>query len=316
VIESTINDYMGRTFFWWTGVVEDRNDPLMLGRVRVRIVGIHSSYRTPSDETFEGCATDDLPWAMPLQAINNAAMNGIGESPTGMVEGTWVVGFSRDGEMCQDLIVLGVLGGIPESGPINEGFNDPNLIYPKSDFIGEADTNRLARGVSAGTIVEIKKDSRDKNISTADGGSWSEPETPFAAVYPFNHVMESESGHVSEVDDTKDAERLHEYHRSGSFSEIHPDGSRVVKVVGKDYEIVVQDKNVHISGNLNITIEGNANIYTKGDVVQKVDGNKTEEIGGNLTQNVSGKITQVAGDGVDIDGGPSIVQKADRIDLN
>lgn len=315
MIESTINEYMGRTFLW-TGVVEDRNDPLMLGRVRVRLVGIHSSYRTPSDETFEGCATEHLPWAMPLQPITSAAMNGIGSSPIGMVEGTWVVGFSRDGELYQDLIVMGTLGGIPQATPVNEGFNDPNLIYPKSEFIGEADTNRLARGVSAGTIVESKNASRDLNVLAADGGSWSEPESPFASVYPFNHVVESESGHISEVDDTENAERLHEYHRSGSFSEIHPDGSRVVKVVGDDYEIVIRDKNMHVKGNLNITIEGNANIYTKGDVVQKVDGNKSEEISGNLTQNVGGKISTNAGGGVEIDGGPSIVQKADRIDLN
>jgi hypothetical protein len=29
-------------FVWFTGVVEDRNDPEALGRVRVRCVGFHS----------------------------------------------------------------------------------------------------------------------------------------------------------------------------------------------------------------------------------------------------------------------------------
>ena len=29
-------------FTWWTGVVEDRVDPLKLGRCRVRILGYHS----------------------------------------------------------------------------------------------------------------------------------------------------------------------------------------------------------------------------------------------------------------------------------
>ena len=29
-------------FVWWQGVVEDRIDPLMLGRCRVRILGYHT----------------------------------------------------------------------------------------------------------------------------------------------------------------------------------------------------------------------------------------------------------------------------------
>ena len=29
-------------FVWWQGVVEDRDDPLKLGRCRVRIVGYHT----------------------------------------------------------------------------------------------------------------------------------------------------------------------------------------------------------------------------------------------------------------------------------
>ena len=38
-----IKNYMGRSgFVWWQGVVEDRKDPLKLGRCRVRILGFHS----------------------------------------------------------------------------------------------------------------------------------------------------------------------------------------------------------------------------------------------------------------------------------
>ena len=37
------NQFSGQTgFIWWIGVVEDRQDPLKLGRVRVRCVGWHS----------------------------------------------------------------------------------------------------------------------------------------------------------------------------------------------------------------------------------------------------------------------------------
>ena len=36
-------DFMGRDgFIWFAGVVEDRQDPLKLGRVRVRCLGYHT----------------------------------------------------------------------------------------------------------------------------------------------------------------------------------------------------------------------------------------------------------------------------------
>ena len=55
----------------YQGVVEDRNDPLSLGRVRIRFVGLHSEDKLK-------IKTEDLPWAYPVQPITSAAMNGIG----------------------------------------------------------------------------------------------------------------------------------------------------------------------------------------------------------------------------------------------
>ena len=91
----------------WFGVVEHRDDStaidgLKLGRVRVRVYGYHSAEIVEDNFSGEGIATNDLFWAYPIMPINNAGMNGIGHSPTGMVEGTNVVGFSRDGSAMQD----------------------------------------------------------------------------------------------------------------------------------------------------------------------------------------------------------------------
>ena len=37
------NNFLGKNnFIWFNGVVEDRNDPQKLGRLRVRCVGIHT----------------------------------------------------------------------------------------------------------------------------------------------------------------------------------------------------------------------------------------------------------------------------------
>ena len=107
-------------FVWWQGVVEDRHDPLFLGRCRIRILGWHTKDKSQ-------IPTESLPWAFPIQPITSAAQTGVGTSPTGPVEGTWVVGFFRDGEDGQEPVFFGTLGGIPsfESKiPSNEGFAD------------------------------------------------------------------------------------------------------------------------------------------------------------------------------------------------
>ena len=61
---------LGEDFIWWYGVVEDRADPLELGRVRVRCYGWHT-------DDLKEIPTDSLPWAQPIQDITSAALGGI-----------------------------------------------------------------------------------------------------------------------------------------------------------------------------------------------------------------------------------------------
>ncbi|WVX87478.1 baseplate hub subunit and tail lysozyme [Vibrio phage EniLVp02] len=246
-------------FVWWQGVVENRDDPLKLGRCQVRVLGIDSERKALDRD--RGIPTDMLRWMHPMQPITEAAMNGIGRSPTGLVNGTWVFGFFRDGDNCQDGVMMGTVGGIPQQvADPSEGFNDPDGVYPKADHIGEPDTNRLARNENIDkTVVKTKRDDVETNVQTRLH-SWNEPPTPYNTRYPYNKVTESESGHITEVDDTPGAERLHTMHRTGTFEEIHPDGSRVTKIVGDDFEIVKKDKNLYVKGALQITVDGFADI--------------------------------------------------------
>jgi len=284
------------------GVVEDRNDPMKLGRVRVRIYGIHSESNKPDDFTGSGIAVEDLPWAYPILPITSTGMNGIGETPLGPVEGTNVVGFSRDGKFMNDLVILGVIGGVPGESSKNKqasgvGFFDPNEQYPREDYLDEPDTNRLARGEKIDeTIVQQKTDGEKKGIPNANGtGTWDEKPNTYDAEYPFNHVKESESGHISEVDDTPGAERLHTYHRTGTFEEIGPDGSKMTKVVKDDYTIILGDNKVNIVGRCDVHIEGDASLYVKGNVEEQVDGNVNSVVGKNLSVNVADDTTVVTG---------------------
>ena len=76
-------------FIWWQGVVEDRDDPLLIGRCRVRILGYHTDDKND-------IPTESLPWAYPAMPINTKPNS----TPVGPNEGTWVMGFFRDGNDC------------------------------------------------------------------------------------------------------------------------------------------------------------------------------------------------------------------------
>ena len=91
-------------FIWFTGVVESRDDPDKLGRVRVRAVGYHT-------EDKDDIPTEDLPWAWVMNPTTVPSMNGMGETPPFLVEGSWVLGFFRDPPLLQEPIILGSLPG-------------------------------------------------------------------------------------------------------------------------------------------------------------------------------------------------------------
>ena len=92
--------------FWFTGVVEDRSDPENMGRVKVRIHGVHTENKTL-------LPTKDLPWSHVLMPVTSASLAGIGVSATGILNGSWVVGYYIDGEDMQENIILGTLPSKP-----------------------------------------------------------------------------------------------------------------------------------------------------------------------------------------------------------
>ena len=329
-------------FVWFVGVVEDRNDPDALGRVRVRCIGFHT-------EDISALPTTDLPWAHVMHPVTDPSMHGMGNSPSWLVEGSYVIGFFRDAGDKQQPIIIGSLPGIPESAADpRSGFNDPRSINTKQDAykgdpaygpypvdgdkysmksghgLYESDTNRLAQGRTSETHNSLinRRDQRLSGDPTFTGGSgiptatqpnlkgvsaepvaedrgfFEEPHpkghikdrAPYiSAAYPYNHVFESESGHIREIDDSPNAERLFTQHKSGTFEEIHPDGTKVVKIIGDNYEIVAGSSNVYISGDVNITTEGTVREYIKGDYILEVEGNYTQKIGRNLRTKVGYK---------------------------
>ena len=78
--------------------------------------------------------------------------------------------------------------------------------------------------------------------------TWNEPPSAYAAVYPNNHVFATQSGHIKEFDDTKDKQRIHERHASGTAYEVFDNGTKVTRVVSDNYQITAEDDFVHIKG--------------------------------------------------------------------
>jgi hypothetical protein len=156
-----------------------------------------------------------------------------------------------------------------------QGFADPNSYYPRR--VNEPDTNRLSVNdlTRQHPVVNYKR-SRVDDLT-------GEPKTQYNAKYPYNHVKETESGHIKEYDDTPGFERIHEWHRTGTFYEVHPDGSKVTKVVGEDYEIVLQNKKLRVRGNMQVFVDGDADLYVRGSVNGQVDEDMTWNVGRNIT---------------------------------
>jgi hypothetical protein len=257
-------------FLWFSGVVEDRNDPNKVGRVRVRALGHHTSNKTI-------LPTADLPWAHTMLPSTSAGISGLGQSATGLVEGSWVLGYFRDGNERQEMIVLGTLPGRPAELSQSSGFYDPNGIYPK--YKDEPDTNRLAvNNIDKPHLaLTLRRATRITGIATADfnafpnadgssviasdGDTFDQPAIPYNAVYPSCHVYESESGHIREIDDTSGAERIHERHRTGTSYEIDSQGNKVEIIKGESYRLLSNKEQVQITGNSDITIDGRHKLY-------------------------------------------------------
>jgi hypothetical protein len=285
-------------FTWFLGIVQDINDPLNCGRVKIRCVGWHS-------DNVNELPVENLPWAQVLMPVTSASTSSVGRSGTGLLNGSYVMGFFLDGETSQQPIVMGSLHGIPD-GSDQGGYSDPDGIYPK--FPGFPDTPNLAydrfiqdsitkdkeanvvKDVPTARLQKVTSVSSDVGEEDYELKTWSEPlpRNGKDPVYPKNHVTQTESGHAIEIDDTVENERIHIYHRTGTFCEIQDTGDRVTKIIGDDYEICVQDKNVLISGKCNITVTGDARLYVEGNMIQEVGGNYNLTVHGDMKTKING----------------------------
>jgi len=216
-------------------------------------------------------------------------------------------------------------GGNPTPGPSeasiangtdNTGFRDPNNKYPLKDYINEPDTNRLARGLVEGTIVEKKDASIRKGVPKAiDQGSWDQNLPSYGAQYPYNKVYESEAGHIQEFDDTPGYERLHTYHRAGTYHEVDPMGTQTNYIVGDNFTIIERNGFISIGGECNLTVDGNVNIFCRTDANIEVSQNATVRVGNNLDIGAANDVTLAVGGNMQLKAAGKLDIAADNITM-
>lgn len=126
--------------------------------------------------------------------------------------------------------------------------------------------------------------------------SFSEPTTPYAPKYPYNNAKATESGHLMEFDDTPGAERVSIAHRTGTFFEIGPDGSKTEKIFNDNYQIIMKDDHIQIMGKAIVSVQGEIKVYVQGNAQLQVDGDVNWKVGGNMNLAVGGSFTSTASD--------------------
>ena len=291
------NYFMGQDgFSWFIGVVEDRQDPEKAGRVRVRCLGYHSA-------KTEDIPMEDLPWASIMMPVTAGGNSGIGISSHFLLEGTWVVGFFRDPAK-QEPVIMGALPGMNTKETTDftiasssatggqskgGGFKDPKGVYPTDLYLDIADTNLLAQeafDTHPSKAIKYAKDS----WSTASGSAEQPASTQSSAKYPTNHVFETESGHYVEFDDTSGNERIHLYHKMGTFIEIDSAGNVIIKTVGNVTNIVAGNMDTYVKGNYSVSAGGNIDVYAGGNLTELVDGNRKTTITGTETLEITGAV--------------------------
>ena len=295
-------------FHWFVGVVEDRNDPEKVGRVRVRCLGLHTG-------DIEKISPDTLPWASVMMPVTAGGNSGVGVSSHFLVEGTWVVGFFRDAHL-QEPVIMGTLPGVntvdtTATSTSVKGFKDqgverkppsgPDITYPTSKYTDKPDTNLLAQESVATHPSNSVKTTLEPDWTTATATAKQPDSTQKNAKYPYNHVLETESGHYIEFDDTKGNERIHLYHKTGTFIEIDSTGNVVIKTVGNVTNIVAGNMDTYVKGNYNLSVGGTTGVYSKGLVTEKFDTGRKTTITGTETLDISGAVKNTFGATLTVD---------------
>ena len=277
----------------YLGVVEKIWDPLKMGRVRVRVFGIHTEIKKWAG--LKGLPVEKLWWAMPMFPVQSPTIDQLCDFQVPK-QGSIVLCTFLD-PYYQKLVYLGTMPRIPLEKPRwSKGFSDPDGEHP--NLLGESPISRLARNEKIGdTIIPLKRE-RVRTGVDCNGITWDEPPTEYNTQYTKNRVIHTEE-HRIEIDDTPGYERIHFWHGAETCDEYFPNGDKVEWINNNKYTIIVADNNVKVEGNNNIHIDSDNNIHIYGNSNIKVDGNTIIDVGGNIEATAGGNVEVTAGGNIE-----------------
>jgi len=200
-----------------------------------------------------------LPWAKPINNQGDLPDIGIdvwleferGDINKPIYSGEWAT--SIDGTTPLPKLSR----GLPDETANNDMFD--------SDIGGQKGTDRM-------------------EIKGSETKFFDEPYSAFGAEYSKNKIRKYKCGHCEEWDETPGNERIHIYHRKGSFIEFKSDGSTIRKTRGRDHNIVEGNKIQHIQENEYKSIDLNSKYHIKKNRNLTIDNNYKKEIGGETNE--------------------------------
>lgn len=159
---------IGSQVFWFIGKVEDVNDPLKIGRAKVRAVGLHST-------NTKELPTSDLPWATVLLPTTAGGGQGTGHSP-GLDTGATVMGMFLDGIAGQYPVIMGIILGVnqqDDTKPPTEWEQDkidlPNASNDPCEAFKYFTDQGLSAEQAAGIVGNLMQESNLNSRILGDG---------------------------------------------------------------------------------------------------------------------------------------------------
>ncbi len=193
----------------------------------------------------------------------------------------------------KDKNILGTTRSQKPYYPLIEDASDINVFDAVDKGKSEFDKFPLIRQLSSESDKEATyKIFRKKEDWPQSGGV--EVKTQADPQYPFNNATYTESGHLFEMDDTRDSERVSLQHRTGTYFEWQPDGSSHTRIVKDNYTLICGDDDIYVGGSVNIRVMGDAKIHANKSLEIKAYGDGLIDIGGDLKIQSGGELTMSA----------------------
>lgn len=194
----------------------------------------------------------------------------------------------------------GEWAGLPDPYTGNSRYGSGNSANVSLEVVNRAlnnikmsddnDTNDIEdQTILASAQEQIAIGTDDTDVQWGPQTGWEEPSPAYQAVYPYNRVIETGSGHSIEIDDTPGSERVMIWHKDGSYIQMSS-GATSYKSTKDTYDINDKNHHVYIGGTNIITVEGDSHVLVKGNKVEEIRGNYRQIIHGNHEVGVAGQM--------------------------